>query len=546
MTLEPSTRSAFQRHLPLFHRVFAAVFSRRVLKLLGIFALGLVTLVALFYAIENWRGARAWKKVRDELRAKGEPLSFPELVPPMPADDENFAMTPFFRGFFDKSLSPDGKTPVWAVRQRESALPDWSNKLKDDRDWRLGERYAFTWNRRAAALQNAPLQKESAGEELALRGRSTDRNQLDGIDIVTNAPIEAVRLLLDQSRPVMDEIESAVRRPNSQFPIHYEDNFSALLPHLAKLKTLSWMFSLRALARLEAGDANGALADVTTTLRLVETLKSEPVLISGLVRIAMLGNSMQPLWQGLADGAWTPAQLQSLQTQLANIDLLAGYQTSMRGELAFALEGCDLIERDRNLDGIGSPDGASGPPSWTDVLFNLAPKGWYVYNKAVIARMHTELTLGAIDPVSRRYHAAKIGAYDSEVDRLVERDRRLFVARLILPAVGKATQKFVLAQTSLDQAVIACALERHRLARGSYPATLAELAPDHLTALPHDIMDGQPLRYRMEDGKFTLYSIGINGTDDGGQAAFKEVRDGKTWRREEGDWVWSYSKPANR
>jgi hypothetical protein len=259
----------------------------------------------------------------------------------------------------------------------------------------------------------------------------------------------------------------------------------------------------------------------------------------------MLGNSMQPLWQGLADGAWTPAQLQSLQAQLATIDLLAGYQTSMRGELAFALEGCDRIERDRNLEIFGSTDGTSGPPSWTEVLFNLAPKGWYLYNKSVVARVHTELTLPAIDPVSRRYHAAKINAYDSEVDRLIERDRRLFVARLILPAVGKATQKFVLAQTSLDQAVIACALERHRLAHGRYPATLAELVPDFLTAVPHDIMDGQPLRYQVKDGKFTLYSIGANGTDDGGQAAFKEIRDGRTWQRDEGDWVWSYSAAKN-
>jgi len=45
---------------------------------------------------------------------------------------------------------------------------------------------------------------------------------------------------------------------------------------------------------------------------------------------------------------------------------------------------------------------------------------------------------------------------------------------------------------------------------------------------------------------FTFYSVGANGTDDDGQAAFKELRDGRTWQRDEGDWVWTYPEAANR
>jgi len=50
-------------------------------------------------------------------------------------------------------------------------------------------------------------------------------------------------------------------------------------------------------------------------------------------------------------------------------------------------------------------------------------------------------------------------------------------------------------------AAAACALERHRLARGSYPATLAELAPAFFNAVPLDTFTGQPLGYtRTPDG----------------------------------------------
>ncbi len=65
--------------------------------------------------------------------------------------------------------------------------------------------------------------------------------------------------------------------------------------------------------------------------------------------------------------------------------------------------------------------------------------------------------------------------------------------------------------------VAALALERYRLRHGSYPESTAALAPDLLPNWPNDFMDGQPLRYRREeDGRFLLYSTGLDCRDDGG------------------------------
>jgi hypothetical protein len=46
------------------------------------------------------------------------------------------------------------------------------------------------------------------------------------------------------------------------------------------------------------------LKDVLTTIPLAESLCDEPVLISGLVRIAIVELAMQPIWQGLAERKW--------------------------------------------------------------------------------------------------------------------------------------------------------------------------------------------------------------------------------------------------
>jgi len=86
-------------------------------------------------------------------------------------------------------------------------------------------------------------------------------------------------------------------------------------------------------------------------------------------------------------------------------------------------------------------------------------------------------------------------------------------------------------QNTLNQAIIACALERFRLLRGNYPETLQELLPDYLTDIPKDVVRGLPMLYENPGGLgFVLRSVGPNQTDD----RSKPVSD---------DWLWSF--PTN-
>src|SRR5262249_28063626 len=65
--------------------------------------------------------------------------------------------------------------------------------------------------------------------------------------------------------------------------------------------------------------------------------------------------------------------------------------------------------------------------------------------------------------------------------------------------------------------VTAIALKRFQLRHGSYPLDLNTLAPEFLSSVPHDPVDGQRLRYRLnQDGTFLLYSVGEDGEDNGG------------------------------
>ena len=96
--------------------------------------------------------------------------------------------------------------------------------------------------------------------------------------------------------------------------------------------------------------------------------------------------------------------------------------------------------------------------------------------------------------------------------------------------------------TSVLQAQIACALERHRITYGHYPESLDSLVPQFLGDVPKDPIDQEPMRYRKtEDGRFLLYSVGWNAVDENGSPTDEYFHHLK-------DWVWSHqnlSPPKN-
>jgi hypothetical protein len=103
-----------------------------------------------------------------------------------------------------------------------------------------------------------------------------------------------------------------------------------------------------------------------------------------------------------------------------------------------------------------------------------------------------------------------------------------------------AIRSLAFMQTTADQIVLACAIERFRNDHGALPKTLQELTPKYISAIPHDVFTGKPLAYKMSsDSHYILYSIGVDGVDDNGRPA--QIHGSWTiWQGEPtGDWVWN-------
>jgi hypothetical protein len=65
---------------------------------------------------------------------------------------------------------------------------------------------------------------------------------------------------------------------------------------------------------------------------------------------------------------------------------------------------------------------------------------------------------------------------------------------------------------------IAFALAAFQSDHGRYPARLDELAPRHLAEVPNDLFSGKALIYRTSEEGYLLYSVGVNGRDEGARS----------------------------
>jgi hypothetical protein len=91
-----------------------------------------------------------------------------------------------------------------------------------------------------------------------------------------------------------------------------------------------------------------------------------------------------------------------------------------------------------------------------------------------------------------------------------------------LGASANAEDRFAATQSLVP---VAFALAAYRADRGEYPADLAALVPKYVPAVSEDIFSGKPLHYKREGPGYVLYSVGQNGIDDGGRAAWDHQDD---------------------
>ena len=97
---------------------------------------------------------------------------------------------------------------------------------------------------------------------------------------------------------------------------------------------------------------------------------------------------------------------------------------------------------------------------------------------------------------------------------------------LMQPIISAAVEAEDRSVMGFQVTELAFALAAYRAEHGSYPEKLDELMPKYVSEVPKDMFNEAELHYERQPGGYLLYSVGVNGIDDGGKG-YEDFVDGR-------------------
>jgi hypothetical protein len=344
------------------------------------------------------------------------------------------------------------------------------------------------------------------------------------------APIAAAEFLKwsQQLEPEFALIRKALQRPYARMNGDYSNPSEMPIPNYVVIRKITQRLATRAESHLLLGQPEEALRDLTLIhdiCRIPEEAKPM-TLVSAMINVAVRGMYASVIADGLRLQAWREPQLAALQGQLKQINLVTPVKQGFEEE-RFSL--CHHLATDTPAQYFRNFDYGRKTTSWTtfwswenSLIQSLIPRGWAWQNMVTGAHYYTNV-MAIWDPAGRSVFPDKAGAaskalyafHNSHAFFSVDGwSLDSFMIILDTPNFTRAAQRSAENQTVVNQALIACALERYHLAHGGYPETLDALVPQFIAAIPGDVIGGQPPHYRRNsDGTFLLYSQGWSEKD---------------------------------
>ena len=443
----------------------------RVLRRLLLALVGTATLLALVVTVENWRGDRAWAVAENEMRARGEPIHFAEFaLPPVPDAQNLFAAPLLAEAIFAPPDNPSQK-------DRRALSP-------------------------FRGFQSFAAPDASPPDFTALRTQLRQNGFLKAP--FTTVPALDLLHSLDSIKPLLDELRSAARtRPLARIARNPRPYSEASQLDADTAFQLANALAVRARAEIALGRIADAHADIFALQRYATGLTLNPTtLLHLLIGLEIHASAQRAIADGIRLQAWSDAQLAEFQNQLAALQSLAALRESLLHERAAAFHVLDS----------GPP--APPMPEWPRWLFH----GWAQQNKVSIYRREQSEIFSAftveparITPPPTKPPAPRTGLFAPWFSPYE------VISRLVISNLANITVGLGAAVDRLSLDSVACALERHRLAHGHHPDSLAALVPRYLPAIPTGLFDGEPVRYlALPDGAHQLRTSGKNGRDDQG------------------------------
>ncbi|HRJ70649.1 MAG TPA: hypothetical protein PLS03_00410 [Terrimicrobiaceae bacterium] len=450
--------------------------TRLLLWLAGWAAL-LMIVAALAVMIAVTQSRRALEATRSELAERGEKLSVAALAPPARPGTGNGA----------EALTEASREIAEIAKAREIPRVTIGQKESDPG-------FAEVLHRRHAAVRrqdDVPWQDVAAG--------------------------------LQPMRDALEKLHTAAAAPALEAQPDFSRGFTMPMDSVGNLLTGAQHLSISGLVLLQEGRTSEAAEAIVTLIRMSGLPARQPVLISQLVAASILGLAQVNTWEALQSGmsGQDLARLQSAWEQSRKIDSIP---KALRMERAMAAAMFDEYSRTMGISSMTAAPASSLPASLSELASMAGFGAWkfiFRYSDERQFLLNYQDLLDTLPPQpGGSWRPVLEKAADIETALTGAGIGRMFSSTLV-PTLRSSLHRFAMIDTARNLTIAALAIRRYQIDHGgALPAALEALVPEYLSAVPQDPLAGRPLRYQVLDPDgFLLYSAGLDGIDNGGDAS---------------------------
>lgn len=493
----------------------------------------LTVLIAMGYAFVNAIGAQHWRETQAMLKAEGETIDFRELMNEPIPENENFCAIPLLKNIavvvdnHEQPESPEDKrkhlnsiklpTPAKGVPTPQLAKAD-AGILTDFESW-------------------AHFLRNDASFHLPEDTGDAARDLLAG---------------LAKDDAIVQELAAGLNRPKSQWTPEWktrkipEFHISIEQPHYSIMSGLVKAMALRLAVTTRVGDTAKAHETVRIMARLAQAHLNDPTLYGLIVGSSQVSRINSGIWEICASHLGTPEILGNLESELRNLDLKGFTLRALRSELATGVAAMQYAKQ-RPEKMRTMTEGETSDDGWFNHLYERSlPSGFFDANAAVLAESEFKFLIKPLREhgwMALQRSSKQLFQELAAMKITVENCSFIFLRAIAQMIIG-SINKLIHTQAMLNQSIVACALERHWRKTGHYPDSLDAVGLADGQPLPLDPINDKPMGYSVSsNGRYSLWSIGFDGEDQGGHRNLSEREpvslpfDAETYS---GDWVWNF------
>lgn len=327
--------------------------------------------------------------------------------------------------------------------------------------------------------------------------------------------------ILSQNTAAIALIRQATEKPDCRFNVDWNHPFTLLIPEAVYMRQLANLLSWQASKEAGSGNTNSAFQDVKRIYIMAGHLSKDPFTISALVTSSIETTANDTLAKVLLHSSISESQARAFDASVPVINWQKAWHRSLLTERTYSLE---VFRSPSQVISIVGSNRSSFPKlSW-----------WLWRTLPPLRKLDETYSLRiwqqVLEDASKSRPSFSMTSNDNIAKEIMLTPWYAMATKISMPIGVLSQDRSNRSEVQRRQREIALALAIYLTKYHQYPTTLAPAEKLWKSTFPLDPYSNKPFRYKNDGKTFLLYSVGMNGKNDGGVNEQKQGKDDIIWK----------------